>query len=95
MLRLPLWSSADRPTSVDTPGPTYISYTPDGASLVTAGSNNAIRVYNTGSVGEPVTIDDCQELNTAVTAGVGLTFGLSPVAGHRWLIRASDRATSS
>ena len=35
---------------------------------MTVGSNNAIRVYSTGSVGEPVTIDDCPESNTAVAA---------------------------
>ena len=32
------------------------------------GSNNAIRVYFTGSDGEPRNIDDCQESNTAVAA---------------------------
>ncbi len=36
---------------------------------MTVGSNNAIRVYQTGSVGEPVTIDDCPESNAAVAAG--------------------------
>ncbi|KAI9684654.1 MAG: hypothetical protein M1829_000027 [Trizodia sp. TS-e1964] len=51
-----------------TPGSTYLTYTPDGSRLITAGSNNAIRVYKTGSDGEPVNIDDCQELNTAVAA---------------------------
>ncbi|KAI9774888.1 MAG: WD repeat and HMG-box DNA binding-domain containing protein 1 [Geoglossum simile] len=51
-----------------TPGQTYLTYTPDGKRLITAGSNDAIRVYTTGSDGEPVNIDDCQELNTAVVA---------------------------
>ncbi|KAI9813992.1 MAG: hypothetical protein M1827_003456 [Pycnora praestabilis] len=51
-----------------TPGPTFLSYTPDGSRLVTAGSNNAIRVYTTGSDGEPTNIDDCQGSNTAVVA---------------------------
>ena len=54
----------------DTPGPTYLAYTPDGKRLVTAGSNNAIRVYTTGSDGEPVNVDDCQESNSAVVASV-------------------------
>ncbi|KAI9885305.1 MAG: mitochondrial escape protein 2 [Watsoniomyces obsoletus] len=52
-----------------TPGPTYLCYTTDGQRLVTVGSNNAIRVYSTGSVGEPVTIDDSPESNAAVAAG--------------------------
>ncbi|KAH0537162.1 hypothetical protein FGG08_006032 [Glutinoglossum americanum] len=50
------------------PGQTYLTYTPDGKRLITAGSNNAIRIYTTGSDGEPVNVDDCQELNTAVVA---------------------------
>ncbi|KAH0565624.1 hypothetical protein GP486_000982 [Trichoglossum hirsutum] len=50
------------------PGQTYLTYTPDGKRLITAGSNNAIRIYTTGSDGEPINVDDCQELNTAVVA---------------------------
>ncbi|KAL8781833.1 MAG: hypothetical protein Q9213_005835 [Squamulea squamosa] len=49
-------------------GPTFLTYTPDGTKLITAGSNNVIRVYTTGSDGEPTNIDDCQENNTAVAA---------------------------
>ncbi|MCJ1357324.1 MAG: hypothetical protein MMC33_007320 [Icmadophila ericetorum] len=49
-------------------GPTFLTYTPSGRKLITAGSNNAIRVYTTGSDGEPTNIDDCQENNTAVAA---------------------------
>ncbi|KAL8669559.1 MAG: hypothetical protein Q9168_005856 [Polycauliona sp. 1 TL-2023] len=49
-------------------GPTFLTYTPDGTKLITAGSNNVIRVYATGSDGEPTNIDDCQENNTAVAA---------------------------
>ncbi|MCJ1432139.1 hypothetical protein MMC27_001495 [Xylographa pallens] len=49
-------------------GPTFLTYTPNGRKLVTAGSNNVIRVYTTGSDGEPTNIDDCQENNTAVAA---------------------------
>ncbi|KAI9831243.1 MAG: hypothetical protein M1819_005171 [Sarea resinae] len=52
----------------DTPGPTFLSYTPNGRRLITAGSNDSIRIYTTGSVGEPANIDDCQESNTAVVA---------------------------
>ncbi|KAG9235020.1 WD40-repeat-containing domain protein [Amylocarpus encephaloides] len=50
------------------PGPTYLSYTPDGTKLVTVGSNNTARVYNEGSDGEPSNLDDCQEQNFAVDA---------------------------
>src|SRR4051812_4835484 len=57
---------------IDTPGQTYLTYTPDGKRLITVGSNNAIRIYTTGSDGEPVNVDDCQELNTAVVATVRL-----------------------
>ncbi|MCJ1284300.1 hypothetical protein MMC26_003631 [Xylographa opegraphella] len=49
-------------------GPTFLTYTPNGRKLVTAGSNNVIRVYTIGSDGEPTNIDDCQENNTAVAA---------------------------
>ncbi|KAL8685618.1 MAG: hypothetical protein Q9224_005747, partial [Gallowayella concinna] len=49
-------------------GPTFLTYTPDGTKLITAGSNNVIRVYTTGSDGEPTNIDDCSENNTAVAA---------------------------
>ncbi|MCJ1302226.1 hypothetical protein MMC08_005029, partial [Hypocenomyce scalaris] len=50
------------------PGSTSLTYTPNGRKLITAGSNNAIRVYETGSDGEPMNIDGCQENNTAVVA---------------------------
>ncbi|KAL8646229.1 MAG: hypothetical protein Q9210_006255 [Variospora velana] len=49
-------------------GPTFLTYTPDGTKLITAGSNNVIRVYITGSDGEPTNIDDCQDNNTALAA---------------------------
>ncbi|MCJ1259786.1 hypothetical protein MMC24_007625 [Lignoscripta atroalba] len=49
-------------------GPTFLTYTPNGRKLITAGSNNVIRVYTTGSDGEPTNIDDCQENNTAIAA---------------------------
>jgi len=54
----------------DPSGPTFLTYTPNGKRLITAGSNNVIRVYTTGSDGEPTNIDDCQENNTAVAASV-------------------------
>jgi hypothetical protein len=54
----------------DAPGPTYLAYTPNGKKLVTAGVDNYCRVFTAGSDDEPVTIDECQENNTAVVAGV-------------------------
>ncbi|KAI4285073.1 MAG: hypothetical protein L6R35_004740 [Caloplaca aegaea] len=53
-------------------GPTFLTYTPDGTKLITAGSNNVIRVYITGSDGEPTNIDDCQDNNTALAANNNL-----------------------
>ncbi|KAF2854959.1 DNA polymerase alpha accessory factor Mcl1 [Plenodomus tracheiphilus IPT5] len=53
------------------PGATYLAYTPNGKKLVTAGVDNYCRVFSTGSDDEPVTVDDCQENNTAVVAGNG------------------------
>ncbi len=58
--------------SIDPSGPTFLTYTPNGNRLITAGSNNVVRVYTTGSDGEPTNIDDCQESNTAVAASVGV-----------------------
>jgi chromosome transmission fidelity protein 4 len=60
--------------ATDPPGPTFLAYTPDGSKLITAGSNNVIRVYETGSDGEPTNIDDCLENNLAVAATVRGTF---------------------
>ncbi|KNG45689.1 minichromosome loss protein 1 protein [Stemphylium lycopersici] len=53
------------------PGATYLAYTPNGKKLVTAGVDNYCRVFTTGSDDEPVTVDECQENNTAVVAGNG------------------------
>ena len=55
----------------DPSGPTVLTYTPNGKQLITAGSNNVVRVYETGSDGEPTNLDDCQENNTAIAATVG------------------------
>lgn len=54
----------------DPSGPTVLTYTPNGDKLITAGSNNVVRVYMTGSDGEPTNLDDCQENNTAIAASV-------------------------
>jgi hypothetical protein len=54
----------------DAPGATYLAYTPNGKKLITAGVDNYCRVFSTGSDDEPVTVDNCQEDNTAVVAGV-------------------------
>lgn len=55
---------------IDPSGPTFLTYSPNGKQLVTAGSNNVVRVYETGSDGEPTNLDDCQENNTAIAATV-------------------------
>ncbi|KAL9103724.1 MAG: hypothetical protein Q9163_001274 [Psora crenata] len=57
-----------RPRPAHPSGPTFLTYTPNGRKLITAGSNNVVRVYQTGSDGEPTNLDDCQENNTAVAA---------------------------
>jgi chromosome transmission fidelity protein 4 len=63
-----MWELTGRP---DAPGATYLAYTPNGKKLVTAGVDNYCRVFSTGSDDEPITVDNCQEDNTAVVAGVG------------------------
>ncbi|KAF2084703.1 WD40 repeat-like protein [Saccharata proteae CBS 121410] len=50
------------------PGPTFLSYTPNGRKLITVGLNNAIRIFTTGSTDEPINIDGAPESNTAVAA---------------------------
>ncbi|POR37083.1 Minichromosome loss protein 1 [Tolypocladium paradoxum] len=59
-----------RPRPAHTQGITRCAYTTDGSRLVTVGSNNTIRLYKTGSDGEPTNIDDCQEQNVAIAAGL-------------------------
>lgn len=51
-----------------TPGPTFLSYTPNGRKLITVGLDNPIRVFSSGSDAEPVNIDDCMDSNTAIVA---------------------------
>ncbi|KAK2592938.1 DNA polymerase alpha accessory factor Mcl1 [Conoideocrella luteorostrata] len=62
-------ASRPRPRPAHTQGTTRCAYTTDGSRLVTVGSNNTIRLYKTGSDGEPTNIDDCQEQNVAIAAG--------------------------
>lgn len=89
-----------RPRPAHTQGTARCAYTPDGARLVTVGSNNTIRLYATGSDGEPTNIDDCQEQNIAVAAGrnefvVGSEdgtvslFSLASASFERFLLRTS------
>ncbi len=89
-----------RPRPAHTQGTTRCAYTPDGGRLVTVGSNNTIRLYTTGSDGEPTNIDDCQEQNVAVAAGrsdfvVGSEdgtvslFSLAAASFERFLLRTS------
>jgi len=61
---------------VDAPGAAYLSYTPNGKKLITAGVDNFCRIFSTGSDDEPVTVDDCQENSTAVVASVRKTHHL-------------------
>ncbi|GAB0135496.1 hypothetical protein EsDP_00003832 [Epichloe bromicola] len=61
--------SRPRPRPAHTQGTTCCAYTTDGNRLVTVGSNNTIRLYKTGSDGEPTNIDDCQEQNVSIAAG--------------------------
>jgi hypothetical protein len=56
--------------SLDTPGATFLAYTPNGKRLITVGVDNFCRIFTTGSDDEPITLDDCQENNTAVAASV-------------------------
>lgn len=50
------------------PGPTFLSYTPNGRKLVTVGLNGALRVFETGSDAEPTTIDVPTDSHLAIAA---------------------------
>ncbi|KAI9158668.1 Minichromosome loss protein 1 [Paramyrothecium foliicola] len=89
-----------RPRPAHTQGTTRCAYTTDGNQLVTVGSNNTIRLYRTGSDGEPTNIDDCQEQNTAVSAsaeffiagsedGTVSLYSLATASFERFLLRTS------
>ncbi|KAJ6779892.1 hypothetical protein PWT90_08664 [Aphanocladium album] len=89
-----------RPRPAHTQGTTRCAYTPDGGRLVTVGSNNTIRIYTTGSDGEPTNIDDCQEQNIAVATsksdfvvgsedGTVSLFSLASASFERFLLRTS------
>lgn len=89
-----------RPRPAHTQGTTRCAYTPDGSRLVTVGSNNTIRLYATGSDGEPTNIDNCQEQNTSVSAsknefvvgsedGLVSLYSLETAAFEQFLVRTS------
>ncbi|KAL7944617.1 WD40-repeat-containing domain protein [Trichoderma barbatum] len=89
-----------RPRPAHTQGTTRCAYTKDGSRLVTVGSNNTIRLYKTGSDGEPTNIDDCQEQNVAVAAaqdffvvgsedGTVSLYSLATANFERFLVRTS------
>ncbi|KAL6879551.1 WD40-repeat-containing domain protein [Trichoderma longibrachiatum] len=89
-----------RPRPAHTQGTTRCAYTKDGSRLVTVGSNNTIRLYKTGSDGEPINIDDCQEQNVAVAAaqdffvvgsedGTVSLYSLATANFDRFLVRTS------
>ncbi|EME47413.1 hypothetical protein DOTSEDRAFT_77728 [Dothistroma septosporum NZE10] len=50
------------------PGPTFLSYTPNGRKLITAGLNGALRVFEHGSDDEPAIIDVPTENHLAIVA---------------------------
>lgn len=89
-----------RPRPAHTKGTTRCAYTPDGSRLVTVGSNNTIRLYKTGSDGEPTNIDECPEQNVAVAAsseffvvgsedGTVSLYSLATASFERFLLRCS------
>lgn len=89
-----------RPRPAHTQGTTRCTYNPDGTRLVTVGSNNTIRLYRTGSDGEPTNIDECQEQNVAVAAapdffvvgsedGIVSSYSLPDGTFDRFLLRTS------
>ncbi|KAG5938317.1 hypothetical protein E4U53_008034 [Claviceps sorghi] len=93
-------ASRPRPRPAHTQGTTCCAYTTDGHRLVTVGSNNTIRLYKTGSDGEPTNIDDCQEQNVAIAAGKDIfvvgsedgtvsLYGIETASFERFLLRTT------
>lgn len=89
-----------QPRPAHTSGTTRCAYTADGSRLVSVGSNNTIRLYKTGSDGEPTNVDDCQEQNTSVAAaqdvfivgsedGTASLYSLTNASFERFLLRTS------
>ncbi|CAK7565057.1 MAG: DNA polymerase alpha accessory factor Mcl1 [Sporothrix epigloea] len=60
--------SRPRPRPAHGLGCTRCAYTPNGRQLISVGATNTIRIYKTGSDGEPTNVDDCQEQNVSVAA---------------------------
>lgn len=52
----------------DAPGPTYLSYTPNGRNLITAGANGAFRIFEHRSEDEPAIIDVLTDSHLAIVA---------------------------
>lgn len=93
-------ASRPRARPAHTKGTTRCAYTPDGTRLVTVGSNNTIRLYKTGSDGEPDNIDECPEDSTCVAAqddffvvgaedGTVSLYSTRTLAFERFLLRCS------
>ncbi|CAK7202267.1 DNA polymerase alpha accessory factor Mcl1 [Sporothrix eucalyptigena] len=61
-------ASRPRPRPAHGLGCTRCAYTPNGRQLISVGATNTIRIYKTGSDGEPTNVDDCQEQNVSVVA---------------------------
>ncbi|KKY28856.1 putative chromosome segregation protein [Phaeomoniella chlamydospora] len=51
------------------PGPTFLSYSPDGEKLLVSGSANFVRCFKTGDAGEPDIFNDTQEDSAGIIAG--------------------------
>ncbi|KJR85438.1 chromatin-binding protein CTF4 [Sporothrix schenckii 1099-18] len=61
-------ASRPRPRPAHGLGCTRCAYTPNGRQLISVGATNTIRIFKTGSDGEPTNVDDCQEQNVSVAA---------------------------
>ncbi|QIX01447.1 hypothetical protein AMS68_006964 [Peltaster fructicola] len=50
------------------PGPTYLAYSPNGQTLITAGANGALRIYKHNTDSEPVILDVLTDAHTSIVA---------------------------
>ena len=74
MLRNSKYTLRNLIVCLDAAGATFLTYTPNGKKLITAGVDNFCRIFSTGSEDEPVTVDDVQENNTTIVASVRVNF---------------------
>lgn len=64
----PAHGSLKLTVNTDAPGPSFLSYTPNGRKLITVGLNGALRVFKHGSDEEPAVIDVVTDNHLAVAA---------------------------